>query len=131
MKEFKDKVVLVTGAGKGTGRSVALAFAQQEAILAVNDISPVNLDQTILEVQAKGARVADYVFDVSKKMPVVAMINQVVEDWGRIDILINCASVDPGGSILELDEWDWHRTIDVNLTSVFLTTQAVANMMID
>jgi len=130
MKSFKDKVVLITGAGKGAGREVALAFAQQEAMIAVNDITPINLDQTVADIQVRGVKVMDYVFDVSKKMPVTAMINQVVQDWGRIDFLVNCASVDPGGSIIELDEWDWRRTVDVNLTAAFLMTQAVANVMI-
>jgi 3-oxoacyl-[acyl-carrier protein] reductase len=129
MSEFKDKVVLVTGAGRGIGRSIALAFAQQGARLAANDISPVNLDQTVASIRAAGGQAQDYVADVAKKMPVQAMIEQILDEWERIDILVNNAGVEPHASLLDMDEWDWHRTLDVNLTGAFLTIQSVGRVM--
>jgi NAD(P)-dependent dehydrogenase (short-subunit alcohol dehydrogenase family) len=129
MGDFKDKVVLVTGAGKGAGRAVAEAFAAREAILAVNDVSPVNLDETVKHIREAGGRVKDYVEDVAKKMPVQTLLNQVLDDWGRIDVLVNCAEVEPVHALLDMDEWDWQRTLDVNLSGAFLLTQSLGRIM--
>jgi len=127
--EFEGKVVLVTGAGKGTGRTVAEAFAARGAVVAANDISPVNLDETVAHIQAAGGRVKAYVEDVAKKMPIQGLLNQVLDDFGRIDVLVHCAEVEPQKTILEMDDWDWQRVLDVNLTGSFLLTQSVGRIM--
>lgn len=129
MSQFAGKVMLVTGAGRGAGRSIAIAFASQGATIAVNDITPVNLDETIAQIAANGGTARDYVFDVAKKIPLQTMVEQVVEDWGRIDFLINAASVRPQAAILDMDEWDWTRTLEVNLTGTFLCIQLVGRVM--
>jgi NAD(P)-dependent dehydrogenase (short-subunit alcohol dehydrogenase family) len=129
MADFSGIVVLITGAGKGTGRLVAEAFAAQGASVAVNDISPVNLVQTEANILASGGQVRAYVEDIAKKMPIQTLLNSVQDDLGRIDILVNCAEVEPQASILEMDEWDWQRTMDVNLNGPFLLTQSVARIM--
>jgi 2-[hydroxy(phenyl)methyl]-succinyl-CoA dehydrogenase BbsD subunit len=129
MGNFQDKVVLVTGAGKGTGRGVAEAFAAQGATIAANDVSPVNLDETVKRITAKGGHVKVYVEDIAKKMPVQALLNAVLDDFGRIDILVNCAEVEPQKNLLEMDDWDWQRTLDVNLSGAFLLTQSVGRIM--
>ena len=129
MSEFENRVVIVTGAGRGIGREIAAAFASQGAIIAANDISPVNLDETVARIKASGGQTKDYIFDIAKKMPVQALVNQVLEDWGRVDILINNAGVQPHASILTLDEWDWQRSLDVNLSGPFFLMQAVGRIM--
>ena len=129
MNEFTDKVILVTGAGRGIGRAIAEAFAGQGAIVAANDINPTNVDETVRRIGAAGGRAKAYVFDVAKRMPVEAMVTQVLEDWQRVDILINNAAVEPNATILEMDEWDWHRTIDVNLSGSFFAMQQVGRAM--
>jgi NAD(P)-dependent dehydrogenase (short-subunit alcohol dehydrogenase family) len=129
MGNCAGKVVLITGAGKGTGRGVAEAFAAQGASVAVNDISPVNLDETLAHIAAAGGQVKAYVEDIAKKMPVQALLNAVLDDFGRIDILVNCAEVEPQKSVLEMDDWDWQRTLDVNLTGAFLLTQSAGRIM--
>jgi len=129
MSEFDGKVVLLTGAGGPIGRAIALAFAAQGAILALNDITPLNLDVTLASIQDAGGRARDYIFDIAKKMPVQGMVNQVLDHWGRIDFLVNCAYVEPKASFLDLDEWDWHRTLDVNLGGPFLAMQVVGRVM--
>jgi NAD(P)-dependent dehydrogenase (short-subunit alcohol dehydrogenase family) len=129
MTDFSGKVILVTGAGKGTGRAVAEAFASHAARLAVNDISPVNLDETVAHILAAGGWAKAYVEDIAKKMPVQALLNAVMDDLGRIDILVNCAEVEPCKSLLEMDDWDWQRTLDVNLTGAFLLTQSAGRIM--
>jgi NAD(P)-dependent dehydrogenase (short-subunit alcohol dehydrogenase family) len=64
-------------------------------------------------------------------MPVQTLLNQVLGDFGRIDILVNCAEVEPQKTVLEMDDWDWQRTLDVNLTGAFLLTQSVGRIMKD
>jgi NAD(P)-dependent dehydrogenase (short-subunit alcohol dehydrogenase family) len=129
MIDFTEKMVLVTGAGKGIGRAVAEAFATHEANLAVNDVSPVNLDATVAHILAAGGQVKAYVEDIAKKIPVQTLLNSVLEDFGRIDILVNCAEVEPLKTVLEMDDWDWQRTLDVNLGGPFYLTQSAGRIM--
>lgn len=124
--EFEGKVVLITGAGKGKGRALAQAFAGRDAFVAANDISPVNLDDL---VQNSNGKIRAYLEDVAKKIGIQTLVKQVEDDLGQIDILINHAAVEPHVSLLDMDEWDWHRVLDVNLTGVFLTMQSVGRVM--
>lgn len=126
---LKDKVVLITGAGKGAGRALALAFAERGAIVAANDISPVNVDLVVSEIVSRGGRAKTYIEDVAKRVGAQVLVNSVEEDFGGIDILVNHAAVEPHTSLLEMDEWDWHRVLDVNLTGAFLMMQSVARVM--
>jgi NAD(P)-dependent dehydrogenase (short-subunit alcohol dehydrogenase family) len=129
MTNFAGKIVLITGAGKGTGRRVAEAFAAQGATVAVNDVSPVNLDETVAHILASGGQVKAFVEDIAKKMPIQTLLNSVLDNFGRIDILVNCAEAEPEKTVLEMDDWDWHRTLDVNLNGPFLLTQSVGRIM--
>jgi NAD(P)-dependent dehydrogenase (short-subunit alcohol dehydrogenase family) len=128
-QEFADKVVLITGAGKGAGRALAMAFAARGARVALDDISPVNVDEVAAQIAASGGQARTYLHDVAKKVGVQALINQVEDDWGRVDILIQHAAVAPHTPLLDLDEWDWHRTLDVNLTGAFLVLQSTGRLM--
>ena len=127
--EFAGKVVLVTGAGKGTGRAVAEAFAARGATVAADDVTPINLDETVARIIAAGGQVKAYIVDIAKKLPVQGLLNQVLDDFGQIDILVNCTEVEPQKTVLEMDEWDWVRTLDVNLTGAFLLTQSAGRIM--
>ncbi len=129
MIHLKDKVILITGAGKGAGRALALAFAQQGALVAVNDISPNNVEELASEITASGGRAKAFIEDVAKKVGVQFLVKGVEDEFGGIDILVNHAAVEPHASLLSMDEWDWHRTLDVNLTGAFLLTQSVGRIM--
>ncbi|MDR3577707.1 MAG: SDR family NAD(P)-dependent oxidoreductase [Anaerolineaceae bacterium] len=125
-----QSVVLITGAGRGLGRALAVAFAAQGAWVAANDLTPINLDKTVEIIQSRGSgTVRSYLADISKDLPVHALIEQIIEDWGRIDILINNAGVRPHSSLLDMDGWDWQRTLDVNLSGPFFLMQAVGQSM--
>jgi NAD(P)-dependent dehydrogenase (short-subunit alcohol dehydrogenase family) len=108
---------------------VAVEFAANGATLAVNDVSPVNLDETVAHILATGGKARAYVEDIAKKIPIQTLLNAVVDDFGKIDILVNCAEVEPQKTVLEMDDWDWQRTMDVNLTGPFLLTQSVGRIM--
>jgi len=124
--DFEGKVVLITGAGRGKGRALAEAFWARGAFVAVNDISPINLDDLVAQ---GGGRIKAYVDDVAKKVAAQAIINQVEDDFGGFDILINHAAVEPHMDLLTMDEWDWHRVLDVNLTGSFLMMQSAGRVM--
>ncbi len=126
---FKDKIVLITGAGRGYGREAAKAFAAQGATLALNDISPNTLNSLLAEIKEMGGNATTYVQDIAKKVPVQGLVMQVEDEFGKIDILINHSAVEPKKTILEMDEWDWQRTLLVNLSAPFLMTQAVGRIM--
>ena len=129
MKTLKDKVVLITGAGKGIGRRLAEELAARGAIIAANDISPINVEEVVENIQAKGGRAKVFLEDVAKKMGAQMLVKSVEDDLGGIDILINHAAVEPHTPLLNMDEWDWHRTLDVNLTGAFLTSQSAGRVM--
>ena len=129
MKELEGKVVLITGAGKGSGRTLAKALAEKGAVIAANDISPINVEEAVDEITAQGGQAKAYIEDVAKKLGAQNLIKQVEDEFGKIDILINHASVQPRVPLLDMDEWDWHRVLDVNLTGTFLMTQSVGRVM--
>jgi len=124
--DLEGKVVLITGAGKGTGRALAQLFALRGALVAANDISPVNLDEL---VQAGNGKIRAYCEDIAKKVGMQAVIKDVEDDFGRLDILVNHAAVEPRVALLDMDEWDWHRVLDVNLSGAFLGIQSAGRIM--
>ena len=128
--EFQDKVVVITGAGRGAGRMLAEAFAAQGARLALNDISPQNVEALSIELRQRGYPTHKVIVeDIAQKVGAQALIKQVEDHYGRIDVLINHASVEPHIALLDMDEWDWQRTLDVNLTGAFLTLQSAGRIM--
>ena len=129
MNDLKDKIILITGAGKGSGGLLAKAFAEYGAIVAANDISPINVEEIVNYINTQGGRGKAYIEDVAKKAAAQHLIKQVEDEFGHIDVLINHAAVEPHIPLLDMDEWDWHRVLDVNLTGAFLMTQSVGRVM--
>lgn len=129
--DLSNRVALVTGAGRGIGRAIALVLADAGAYVCVNDINPDTARATVNEILAQGGQAFEHVADVAKKLQVGPMIEAVRDRWGRLDILVNNAGVEPKASVLTLDEWDWERTLGVNLTGTFLCTQLAGRVMQD
>lgn len=129
MDEFSGKLALITGAGRGLGREIALAFSSCGASVAAHDINPIHVDELVNQIQRGGGIAREYVFDLAKRMPVEAMVSQVTEQLGRIDFLVNCASVAPNAHILDMDEWEFHRTLDMNLGGPFFCIQQAGRVM--
>lgn len=126
------KVALVTGAGRGMGRRYALGLAKEGAAVAVNDLETDNAAKTAEEVEAQGSRAVALGGDVSKKEDTGLMVSEVTKAFGKVDILINNAGVNP--FILpaeQIKEEGWDRVMDVNLKGVFLCCQAVFPVMKD
>ena len=127
---LKDKVALITGAGRGIGREAALLFAQEGAKVAVCDVIDEG-QQVADEINSKGGEALFVKADVTDREQVRRMVETVKEGFGRIDILINNAGVLRDAQLLKLSEEDWDLVIDVNLKGVFNVAQAVAPVMIE
>jgi sorbitol-6-phosphate 2-dehydrogenase len=124
-----ERVALVTGAGQGIGRGVALSLARAGADVVINDIASETAEATAAEVVAVGRRALVVQADVSLADDVQAMIDQVVEKFGTLHILVNNAGVCTPAFITDLSEEAWDRTMRVNLKSMYLCSKAVAPLM--
>ncbi len=129
--DLQGKVVLVSAAGREPGRALALAFARAGARVAANDFMPMGLDETVKEIRDLGGEVRSYQEDVSKGLPAGALVDWVIKDFGRLDVLLNFAAARPQAPLLDMDEWDWLRTLDFNLNGPFLMMKAAGRAMSD
>lgn len=130
MSGFKNKVAVVTGSTRGIGKAIALAFARAGANVVVCGRDLKKAQEAANEIKKAGkGRCAAFKCDVSRSSDVKNMIEAAVAEFGKIDILVNNAGVVDSGSLTELTEGSWDRTIDVDLKGVFLCSQAVAKHM--
>lgn len=127
--DLRGHAALVTGAGADTGRAAALALARAGAAVIVNDINPDRPDDVAALITAQGGRALAWQADVANRFQCGAMIEAGRDAFGRLDILINAASVQRLGPMDKVDEWDWRRAIDVNLTGAFFCTQLLGRVM--
>jgi 3-oxoacyl-[acyl-carrier protein] reductase len=124
--KLKDKVAIVTGAGRGIGKAIALAFAKEGADLAVISRTLAEVEQTAREVEGFGVRVLPLKVDVSRAEEVDSMVKETLQKFGKIDILVNNAGIlGPIGLLIENDIKLWIETINVNLVGTFLCCKAV------
>lgn len=121
----------MTGAAGGIGRAVALAFGQAGASVYLNDVNPDRLDDVTDEVKALGVRADSFHGDVANRYQAAALIERAREAFGRIDYFINAIGIYKSGALANLDEWDWRRIVDVNLTGAFFCTQLIGRVMAD
>lgn len=126
---FKDRVVLVTGGGRGIGREIALRFAGEGADVAICDVNAQALDETKKEVEMKGRKCLVFQADVTKWDQVEDMVTKILDNFGRVDILINNAGITRDGLLVRMSEGDWDSVLDINLKGVFNCTKAVAKPM--
>lgn len=122
---------VVTGAGEGVGRAAALALARAGAAVVVNDLNPDRADTVAAEITAFGGRALAWQADVSNRFQAAALIENGRDAFGKLDILVNAAGVIKRGALAALDEWDWRRVLDVNLTGAFFCLQLLGRVMHD
>jgi NAD(P)-dependent dehydrogenase (short-subunit alcohol dehydrogenase family) len=128
--KLKDQVAIVTGAGRNIGEEVAKLFAAEGAKIAVVDLDKDRGQRTVDAIKGSGGDAALFVADVSNGAAVTALVKDVAQKFGRIDILVNNVAVSDNKSILEATEEDWDRVMNVSLKSQFLMTKFVAQQMI-
>src|SRR3954465_14702945 len=130
MKLLQGKTALVTGASKGIGRAIALRYAEQGANVAFTYLSSVEQGQALeSELTAKGVKAKGYRSDASDFKQAEKLINDVITDFGSLDILINNAGITMDNLLLRLNEEAWDKVINVNLKSCFNTVKAVTKQM--
>jgi 3-oxoacyl-[acyl-carrier protein] reductase len=137
--QLKDKVVAVTGGARGIGRAIANAFADKGAQLALLDMNQAELDVARAEYGARGVTVRTYALNVAKEDQVVKAFDEVVADFGRLDVVVNNAGIIKDGLLIKVKDGkvtgkmgldQWQAVIDVNLTGVFLCGREAAERMI-
>lgn len=126
---LKNKVSLVTGAGQGIGKAIALAFASEGSAVAVNDINSETAQATAREITTMGGKTLAIRANVSQKDEVSSLFEELLKNFDRIDILVNNAGVQTETLFLDLSEEEWDRIISVNLKGTFLCSQLAARMM--
>lgn len=124
------RVALVTGAGQGIGKAVALRLAGNGADIVVADMNPETARSVAEEIRRLGPESMDVQVDVSVPSRLRAMVETAVARFGRIDILVACAGVGQIKDILEITEEDWDRVLGINAKGLFFTNQLVARQMV-
>lgn len=128
--QFRDRTVLVTGAGSGIGRSLALAFAAEGAQVVVAGRRQEPLDETVRLIEEAGGKALALTADVSRAADVQAVVAAAVDRFGSLDVAVNNAGVFRGGQPLaDLSESDWAEQLDINVTGVFHALQAEVRQM--
>src|SRR4029450_8279498 len=130
MARLEDKIALVTGAGRGIGRAMAVRWRQEGAYVVVADIDRRLAEETAVQVTGLGRKVLALQADVSRRADIAQMVQRSVESMGRIDILMNNAGVLRIQELLDITEEDWDFVCNVNLKGAFFVMQAVARQMI-
>ncbi len=131
MQSLQGKKALVTGAGKGIGKAIALALAAEGVDVALLGRNTANLEEVAAQVKAQGVQAAVVSADISDRTSVEMAIDQVQSNFGSIDILINNAGIAAFGKFLELEPETWENIIQVNLMGVYYATRAVLPGMIE
>jgi 3-oxoacyl-[acyl-carrier protein] reductase len=127
--DLTGRVVIVTGAGKGIGRSIALTFADEGARVVAIDREEEDLVETTDRINRAGGTVRGYALDVCDGRAVTGMIERTVTEFKRVDVLVNNAGVSANGPIDGLPTDIWQQNLDVNLTAVVRLCQAVIPIM--
>ena len=126
---FKDKVAIVTGAASGIGKSCSLSFAEKGVKVIVVDLNKKGAEKTTLEIQRKGSEAIFIKADVSKKEDVESIVTITENNFGKIDILVNCAGICQIRNIEDITEQEWDKVMSVNLKGTFLMCQSVLKEM--
>ncbi|XP_051116406.1 3-oxoacyl-[acyl-carrier-protein] reductase 4-like [Andrographis paniculata] len=129
-QKAEGPVVVVTGASRGIGKAIALALGKAGCKVLVNYArSSKEAEEVCKEIEVSGGQALSFGGDVSKEADVESMMKTVIDTWGTLDVMINNAGITRDGLLMRMKTSQWQEVIDLNLTGVFLCTQAAAKIM--
>ncbi len=130
MKQLENQIAVVTGAGRGIGRAIALKFAAQGADIAAVDLKTDFVQETVEEVRKLGHKAWAVAANVAEAASVEAAAEQILKEAGRVDILVNNAGITKDGLLMRMSEADWDAVLDINLKGTFLFTKAFSRAFV-
>ena len=131
MKSFKDKVAVITGAGSGMGRYLAVLLAKDGADVSVCDVNEETLNETVEMLRKYNVSVSSHLLDVSDKDAIEALPGKVIEQHGKVDMVFNNAGVTTGTHFKDMDENNWDWVMGINFDGVINSTRAFIPHMVD
>jgi 3-oxoacyl-[acyl-carrier protein] reductase len=129
-KLLQSKVAVVTGAGRGIGKAIAVRLAHEGAAVACCGRTLANVETTVAEIVQGGGRAAAYAVDVANSQQVGDTCEKILKDFGRVDVLVNNAGVTRDQLLMRISEEDWDTVLDTNLKGAFLFTKALSRPML-
>ena len=131
MKSFKDKVAVITGAGSGMGRYLAVLLAKDGADVSICDVNEETLNETVEMLRKYNVSVSSHLLDVSDKDAIEALPGKVIEQHGKVDMVFNNAGVTTGTHFKDMDENNWDWVMGINFDGVINSTRAFIPHMVD
>ena len=130
MSQLANQIAVVTGAGRGIGRAIALKFASEGADVAVVSRTQENSEKVAAEIRALGRKAWAHAVDVADAAAVSAAAEKILAECGKVDLLVNNAGVTRDGLLMRMSDADWDTVLDTNLKGAFLVTKAFSRAMI-
>jgi 3-oxoacyl-[acyl-carrier protein] reductase len=130
MSQLTSQIAVVTGAGRGIGRAIALKFASEGADVVVVSRTQENSEKVAAEIRALGRKAWAFAVDVANANAVTAAAEKILADAGKVDILVNNAGVTRDGLLMRMSDADWDLVLNTNLKGAFLVTKAFSRAMI-
>jgi 3-oxoacyl-[acyl-carrier protein] reductase len=128
--KLKDKNALITGAGQGIGKEIAIRMAEEGANIIIADINLETAEATAEEIKPLGTKCIAFRLDVSKEDEVVSLFETIKKEFGRLDILVNNAGITRDSLIMRMKDEDWEAVINVNLKGTFLCSKEAVKLMV-
>ena len=130
MKQLENQIAVITGAGRGIGRAIALKFAVEGADIVAVDLKTDFVQETVEEVRKLGRKAWAVAANVSEAASVEAAVEQILKEAGHVDILVNNAGITKDGLVMRMSEADWDAVLDINLKGTFLFTKAFSRAFV-
>jgi 3-oxoacyl-[acyl-carrier protein] reductase len=130
MNQLENQIAVVTGAGRGIGRAIAVKFAAQGADIVAVDLKTDFVQETVDEVRKLGRKAWAVAANVAEAASVEAAVEQILKEAGRVDILVNNAGITKDGLLMRMSEADWDAVLDINLKGTFLFTKAFSRAFV-
>ena len=127
--KLKDNVAIITGSGRGIGRSIAERLMAAGVKVVISDINEETCSTTAAELKEAGGEALGIVCDVTNSESIEKLVEKVVSEWGRIDILVNNAGITRDNLFMRMSEQEWQAVIDTNLSSAFKVTKPILKVM--